>query len=163
MNMCDINNVNDVFKKVEPKLFLIALHLELIHLKKYRPYSQTNYLSLIEIFETLKYHDIAYSCRKFIRIWIKFYVSIWGLSSIPNSQYAISKAAASNAITFYGKIKKFPVVNLRLYSVYGPYEDSSRLMPVLCEKALEKSLQFADKEVSRDFIYVVVLMLIHLL
>lgn len=158
MNMCDINNVNDVFKKVEPKTifdcssfgaYSFEKNIDLIH--------KTNYLSLIEIFETLEYHDIA----AYIHAGSS---SEYGLNStspsedsplIPNSQYAISKAAASNAITFYGKIKKFPVVNLRLYSVYGPYEDSSRLIPVLCEKTLEKSLpQFADKEVSRDFIYI---------
>jgi dolichol-phosphate mannosyltransferase len=158
MNMCDINNVNDVFKKVEPKTifdcssfgaYSFEKNIDLIH--------KTNYLSLIEIFETLEYHDIS----AYIHAGSS---SEYGLNSaspsedsplIPNSQYAISKAAASNAITFYGKIKKFPVVNLRLYSVYGPYEDSSRLIPVLCEKTLEKSLpQFADKEVSRDFIYI---------
>lgn len=46
-------------------------------------------------------------------------------------------------------------MNLRLYSVYGPYEDSSRLIPVLCKKSLENKLpEFADKDVSRDFIYI---------
>ena len=158
MNMCDINNVNDVFKKVEPKTifdcssfgaYSFEDNLDLIH--------KTNYLSLIEICETLEYYDIS----AYIHAGSS---SEYGLNSsspsedsplIPNSQYAISKAAASNAISFYGKIKKFPVVNLRLYSVYGPYEDSSRLIPVLCKKTLENSLpQFADKEVSRDFIYI---------
>ena len=61
---------------------------------------------------------------------------------------------ASNAITFYGKIEKAPL-NLRLYSVYGPMEDSSRLIPVLCKKTIGGELpEFGSKDISRDFIYI---------
>jgi len=74
---------------------------------------------------------------------------------IPNSHYAVSKAATSQAITFYGKAKGIPVVNLRLYSVYGAYEDSSRLIPVLCEQSMRGKLPvLAHPEVTRDFIHV---------
>src|SRR5689334_7111662 len=45
----------------------------------------------------------------------------------PNSDYAVSKVACANLIYYYGKRKGFPCANLRLYSVYGPLEDSSRL------------------------------------
>ena len=38
----------------------------------------------------------------------------------PNSHYAVSKVAAANLLYYYGKKKRFPCVNLRLYSVYGP-------------------------------------------
>ncbi len=72
----------------------------------------------------------------------------------PNSHYAVSKCAAAAAVTYYGKIRAVPVVNLRLYSVYGPYEDSSRLIPVLCEHADRGLLPpFARPQTSRDFIY----------
>ena len=74
---------------------------------------------------------------------------------VPNSQYSVSKIAASNLINYYGKIKNLPAVNLRLYSVYGPYEDSSRLIPTLCKEALDKKLPiFANKNISRDFIFI---------
>jgi len=76
-------------------------------------------------------------------------------SLIPNSHYAVSKAAASNAIAYYGKVRGVPVVNLRLYSIYGPYEDSSRLIPVVCEHSLRGKLPLlARTEVERDFVYV---------
>jgi polyisoprenyl-phosphate glycosyltransferase len=74
---------------------------------------------------------------------------------MPDSQYAISKGGAALAISYYGKVKKMPCVNLRLYSLYGPYEDSSRLMPVLAEKVLKETLPpFVEADVSRDFIHV---------
>jgi dolichol-phosphate mannosyltransferase len=74
---------------------------------------------------------------------------------LPNSHYAVSKAAASMAVSYFGKHLGMPVANLRLYSIYGPYEDSSRLISVLCEKSLRGELPpFAAKKISRDFIHV---------
>jgi nucleoside-diphosphate-sugar epimerase/glycosyltransferase involved in cell wall biosynthesis len=73
----------------------------------------------------------------------------------PNSHYAVSKVAAANLIRFYGKTLGLPCANLRLYSVYGPGEDSSRLIPNIVRRALDDSLpDFVDPSVSRDFIYV---------
>ena len=72
---------------------------------------------------------------------------------IPNSHYSISKLSASSLIKYYGYVKKLPLINLRLYSVYGPYEEPTRLIPVLCKSIQDKKLPlFADKNISRDFI-----------
>ena len=73
----------------------------------------------------------------------------------PNSDYAVSKVAAANLIYYYGKRKHFPCANLRLYSVFGPLEDSSRLIPNLIRRGLEGNYpDFVNPAVSRDFIYV---------
>jgi nucleoside-diphosphate-sugar epimerase/glycosyltransferase involved in cell wall biosynthesis len=73
----------------------------------------------------------------------------------PNSHYAVSKAAASELIYYSGKKLGFPCANLRLYSIYGPLEDASRLIPALVSKALQGSFPpLVDPEVSRDFVYV---------
>ena len=56
---------------------------------------------------------------------------------------------------FYGKRKKFPCCNLRLYSVYGPLEDSSRLIPNVIRQGIEGDYpEFVDPDISRDFVYV---------
>ena len=48
-----------------------------------------------------------------------------------------------------------PCANLRLYSVYGPLEDSSRLIPNLIRCGSEGGYpEFVHPEISRDFIYV---------
>lgn len=74
---------------------------------------------------------------------------------IPDSHYAVSKAATAQALAFYGQVCGLPCVNLRLYSAYGPYEDSSRLIPVLMEHALRGALPpFVNPEISRDFLYI---------
>jgi nucleoside-diphosphate-sugar epimerase/glycosyltransferase involved in cell wall biosynthesis len=73
----------------------------------------------------------------------------------PNSHYSVSKCAAAAHIHYLGKKHHFPCANLRLYSVYGPYEDPSRLIPTLIRKAAEGELPpFVDPKISRDFIYI---------
>ncbi|NEI68821.1 NAD-dependent epimerase/dehydratase family protein [Rhizobium lusitanum] len=73
----------------------------------------------------------------------------------PNSDYAVSKVAASDYLSYMGKHGQFPCVNLRLYSAYGPLEDTSRLMPNLVREMLAKRLPpLVDPETSRDFIYI---------
>ncbi len=73
----------------------------------------------------------------------------------PNSDYAVSKLAAANLIRFHGKRKGFPCANLRLYSVYGPLEDSARLIPSLIRRGLEGALPpFVNPAIARDYLYV---------
>jgi dolichol-phosphate mannosyltransferase len=76
-------------------------------------------------------------------------------TTAPNSDYAVSKAASANLIYYYGRHRGLPCANLRLYSVYGPLEDSSRLVPNLVRCGLEgKYPEFVRPEISRDFIYI---------
>ena len=73
----------------------------------------------------------------------------------PNSDYAVSKLAAANLIQYFGKHKGLPCANLRLYSIYGPYEDSSRLIPNVVRNGLEgRYPEFVNPAISRDLVYV---------
>ncbi len=73
----------------------------------------------------------------------------------PNSDYAVSKVASSYLIKYYGEFLSFPSVNLRLYSVYGPWEERDRLIPRLISSCLKgKYPPFVDKRISRDFVYI---------
>jgi dolichol-phosphate mannosyltransferase len=73
----------------------------------------------------------------------------------PNSHYAVSKLASANFLGYMGKHRDFPCAHLRLYSVYGPLEDTSRLVPNVLKCALGGSLPpFVDARTSRDFVFV---------
>jgi dolichol-phosphate mannosyltransferase len=73
----------------------------------------------------------------------------------PNSHYSASKVSAAYIIQYYAGYKNIPAVNLRLYSIYGPWEEPDRLVPVLLEKARVGSYpNLVEKEISRDFVYV---------
>ena len=74
---------------------------------------------------------------------------------VPNSHYAVSKVAASQFIAYAGQTLRLPIVNLRLYSVYGPLEDASRLMPNLARRGLDGTYPpFVSPDTSRDYVYV---------
>jgi polyisoprenyl-phosphate glycosyltransferase len=73
----------------------------------------------------------------------------------PNSDYSVSKLGSANLIAFHGRVKSVPCVNLRLYSVYGPLEDSSRLIPAVVRHGLDGSYPpLVGPQTSRDFVYV---------
>ena len=76
-------------------------------------------------------------------------------ASSPNSHYAASKVAAAGVLHYMGKERGLPCVNLRLYSIYGPWEDASRLVPAVVSAGLRGELPpFVDPSISRDFVYV---------
>ena len=73
----------------------------------------------------------------------------------PNSHYAVSKVAAATYLRYMGKQRSFPCANLRLYAVYGPLEDTSRLIPNLLRHALSGKLPpLVAPHTSRDFVHV---------
>lgn len=73
----------------------------------------------------------------------------------PNSDYAVSKVAASYLLGYYGRIKQFPCTHLRLYSVYGPWEERDRLVPTLVRLGLQGGYPpLVNPDISRDFLYV---------
>jgi len=152
------DSIQDTLKKVRPKTifdcssfgaYSFESDFRLIHMTNY-----TSLINMLEIISTLDIHSYIHAGTS----------SEYGLNSaepsedeclIPNSHYSISKAAASGAVQYYGKIKNFPIVNLRIYSAYGPYEDSSRLIPHLCIEASKKKLPlFANENTPRDFIHI---------
>jgi nucleoside-diphosphate-sugar epimerase len=73
----------------------------------------------------------------------------------PDSDYAVSKVAATALVRLYAQKHGVPAFVLRLYSVYGPYEDFSRLIPKLLCHAREGSFPpLVTPNISRDFVYV---------
>lgn len=73
----------------------------------------------------------------------------------PNSYYAVGKASASLFCRFASLQHKLPITTLRLYSVFGPWEDPHRLMPTLVLAGRKGLLPpFVDPEIARDFVYV---------
>lgn len=73
----------------------------------------------------------------------------------PNSDYAVMKAAATMHCRFVAQRDDVHVVTLRLYSVYGPWEEPGRLMPTLAARGLEGRLPpLVSPDTPRDFVSV---------
>lgn len=72
----------------------------------------------------------------------------------PASYYAATKAAATQICTTYGNLNNRPIVTLRLFSVYGPYEESGRFVPTAVLRAIKNETIDVVQGPRRDFVYV---------
>ena len=118
---------------------------------------QTNIIGLLNLLETAA----TYSIKAFVHAGSS---SEYGLNCkeplenaelIPNSHYAVTKAAAANMVKYYGTLLQVPIVNLRYYSIYGEYEEPDRLIPQIIERGMQ--LQYpplVQPDISRDFVYI---------
>jgi dolichol-phosphate mannosyltransferase len=72
----------------------------------------------------------------------------------PNSHYAVTKAAGTH-LTALAAAEGLPAVTLRLYSIYGPWEEPGRLVPALVREATRGGLPpLVGPQTARDFVYV---------
>jgi len=155
---CDIlfkNSVKELFEKYRPET--------VFNLSAYGAYPKQHSTSLIYETNVLGTFNILQQCNH-----VSAYVhagssSEYGLNSenpsedaelVPNSDYAVSKISAGYLIKYYGKIHQLPGINLRLYSIYGPWEEPDRLIPRLIENAKQKKLPpLVSPSISRDFLF----------
>jgi len=73
----------------------------------------------------------------------------------PNSHYAVTKAAATLFCRHTAAREGVHLPTLRLYSVYGPWEEPGRLVPTLVARGLAHRLPpLVDPDVARDYVYV---------
>ena len=73
----------------------------------------------------------------------------------PNSNYAVTKLSGTLMCQAIAHAQTVCITTLRLYSVYGPYEEPRRFIPSLATRGLRGKLpQLACPEVARDYIHV---------
>ena len=138
----------------------------IFHLAAYGAYAKQSDIKLIyqtNIIGLLNLLEIAatYSIKAFVHAGSS---SEYGLNCkeplenaelIPNSHYAVTKAAAANMVKYYGTLLQFPIVNLRYYSIYGEYEEPDRLIPQIIEKGMYQQYPpLVQPDISRDFVYI---------
>jgi polyisoprenyl-phosphate glycosyltransferase len=159
--ICDLNyeqSVRHLIDTCRPRtLFNLAAYGAYSHQQDSELIYRTNFMSTIHLLEALK-------TRGFDAYVHAGSSSEYGLNAagpaesdepVPNSHYAVSKLGNANLLKYYGRVQQLPVVNLRLYSVYGPYEEPDRLIPVLIEKIRGGGLpSLVAPGISRDFIHV---------
>jgi nucleoside-diphosphate-sugar epimerase/glycosyltransferase involved in cell wall biosynthesis len=146
-----------VLDAVRPRtIFNLAAHGAYSFQTSAQQIAQTNFSDLIQITTWAEAHDCS--------IIQAGSSSEYGWNSAgpaeddpvePNSLYAVTKAAATNWLLYRGRVSDVAVCVLRLYSVYGPGEDTARLFPTLVRKGLDGQLPpLAAADVSRDYVFV---------
>ena len=157
-DITDYTQVRDFISDIKPNtIFNLAAYGAYSSQKQYKKIYNTNFNAAIDIIEVAKDYKLA----AYVHAGSS---SEYGTNSnqpgekdelFPNSHYAVSKVASSYAIKYYGEIEKLPVVNLRVYSAYGPWEEPDRLIPTLVSMARKGEWpQFVNPQISRDFVYV---------
>ncbi|MBI4550160.1 MAG: NAD-dependent epimerase/dehydratase family protein [Candidatus Omnitrophica bacterium] len=72
----------------------------------------------------------------------------------PNSFYAVTKVSATLYCRFLAQKFNLPMTTLRLYSVFGPYENPGRLIPNLIVQGLQGHFpQLTHPSSAHDFVY----------
>ena len=160
--LCDLNYAHSVRHMIEtcrPRtVFNLAAYGAYSHQQNSDLIYRTNLLSTIHLLEALQ--TTGFDAYVHAGSSSEYGLNAAGPSEsdepLPNSHYAVSKLGNAHLLRYYGRIQALPVVNLRLYSVYGPYEEPDRLIPVLLEKARAGKLPpLVAQGVSRDFIHVI--------
>jgi dolichol-phosphate mannosyltransferase len=73
----------------------------------------------------------------------------------PNSHYAITKVAATHYCQVAARLHGLNIVTVRLYSIYGPYEEPTRLIPTLIGYGMRGQFPpLVSPWIARDFVHV---------
>ncbi|MBO9613712.1 MAG: NAD-dependent epimerase/dehydratase family protein [Dyadobacter sp.] len=156
---CDIlsdNSIKEVFEKYKPQT--------IFNLAAYGAYSKQSNVNLTYETNVLGTVNILQNCTKDMVYIHAGSSSEYGFNCTspketdrvePNSHYAVSKVSAAYLLEYYAKVAGLKTLNLRLYSIYGYWEEPDRLIPRLIENARKKSLpSLVSPDISRDFVFV---------
>lgn len=158
IDLSDADKLNGVVKQIQPDW--------IFHLAAYGAYSsQTNIHRMIETNITGTV-NLVEACLK---TGFEAFVNTGSSSEYgykdhapsekewlePNSHYAVTKASATLFCRYMALSRNVRLVTLRLYSVYGPFEEPTRLIPTLIIHGLRGELPtLVNANVARDFVYV---------
>ena len=156
---CDVSDKNKLRKKLADHYdYVINVSGYVDHSKK-RSIMRSHYQgckNLVDIFKKKK-------LKKFIQIGSSIE---YGKKKSPHKETNVKKF---NTLSFYGNAKlastlfllsafkkeSFPVSILRLYLVFGPYQDDNRVIPYVINNSLDgKSFACSPGNQLRDFLYI---------
>lgn len=73
----------------------------------------------------------------------------------PDSYYAVTKCTQTHLCALMARILHKPIVTLRPFSVYGPFEEPARFIPTLMKSLyLKKIMNLVAPQIAHDYIYV---------
>ena len=73
----------------------------------------------------------------------------------PASYYAVTKSAQTLLCSHMARSEKRPIVTLRPFSVYGPYEEPARFIPTLMKSLyFKEKMKLVSPETSHDHVYI---------
>lgn len=158
VDLLDAAGVADAVRRVRPEwVFNLAAHGAYWWQTDMRTMLLTNVLGTVNLVEaaTATGFDAFVHTGSSSEYGAKDHSPLESEALEPNSHYAVTKASATMYCRYTGQATGLPLRVLRLYSVFGPWEDPSRLMPTLVRCGLQGHLpSLVSPATARDYIYV---------
>jgi len=156
---CDIlsnNSVRDIFQRYQPRtIFNLAAYGAYSKQKNVNLTYETNVLGTVNILENCTPETIYIHAGSSSEYGFNCTAPKETDRVEPNSHYAVSKVSAAYLLEFYARVHGRKTLNLRLYSIYGGWEEPDRLIPRLIEEARRSKLPpLVSPDISRDFVYI---------
>lgn len=156
---CDISNKKNIFKtldRIKNINYVVNFGGEVEHRKLKKTfkshfdglknisnfYKKKNIIKFIQIGSGLEYGDIKSPHKE-------------TYNTNPKSNYSKAKVYASKYLKKLYVKKKFPMLIIRPYQIYGPYQDLNRFIPIVINNCLKnKSFPCSLGTQYRDFLFV---------
>lgn len=156
---CDIlssTSVQDVFDRIKPKtIFNLAAYGAYSKQKNVGLTYETNVLGTVNILENCTTEMVYIHAGSSSEYGFNCTAPKETDRVEPNSHYAVSKVSGAYTLEYYARVHKLNTLNLRLYSIYGGWEEPDRLIPRLVEESRKGQLPpLVSPDISRDFVYV---------
>jgi len=160
-HVCDLTNresVEELLLKIKPQIiFHLAVYGGYQFQKESLKIINTNFIGIVNLLDACI--ETGFDC--FINTGSS---SEYGIKNKPMSEndllepineYGIAKAAATLYCQVIGRRENLPIFTLRLFSPYGYYEESTRLIPYLIISCLRnKELIIFNPDAVRDFVFI---------
>lgn len=160
LDILNKEELEKVFEKHKPNIVLHCAAETNIDKSVFDPsiFMETNIIGTIYLFELAK----NYKIEKFINVTsYEEYGEIKEAEVTeehplnPRSPYAVSKASADMLGQVYWRTLNIPVITARLCSIYGPWQNPERLIPMTILKALRNETIpiYGTGEAVREWLY----------
>ena len=158
VNLENDREIEKIIKKIKPKtIFHLAAHGAYSFQKNKKRIKKVNFDATVNLVENCN----LYGFTKFINTGSS---SEYGFRNNemtetdlvnPNSEYATFKSASSIYCQYQALFNKLPIVTIRPFHVYGPYENPTRLIPTLINNLSNNiNPKLVSANISRDLIYI---------
>jgi len=154
----DRKNLTLLLKRIRPEIiYHLAAHGSYSHQTDVDEMVATNILGTLNLLVASK--EIPYQC--FVNTGSS---SEYGVKTKPMREkdvcqpisfYAATKLSTTVLCQVFVTLYQKPIVTLRPFSVYGPYEEGSRFIPSIIRCLLnEKPIKLTSDDIRHDFIYI---------
>ena len=155
--IADLSNKNSFNKKIENDFhYVVNLAGYVNHSDKIRTY-RSHYLGC----KNISNFFLNTKIKRFVQVGSSMEYGIIkspqkeNFKCKPISIYGKAKFLSTSYLLNLYKKKKFPVTVVRLYQVYGPYQDQNRFIPVVISSCKNnKEFPCSHGRQSRDFLYI---------